>query len=212
MKSKLVVGVTKDLFAVDIEALPPCRDSLEKGLGLFPFLLAVEHSIDELGSTALAHLHIVRLAALDASPHVLLTCLQEPLQFGPKALAALNEILDNFLILVALDEMREFLCPLEASGKVDQKIPEFGCSLGGNMATSVVELCPVEYPLTQRVGIENGSEKHDGALSRIPVLERVVGRNTFLLGCLLQSGGIKLLRRRNRTSTGGEWARLASRR
>jgi len=46
----------------------------------------------------------------------------------------------------------------------------------------MVEFCPVEYPFSERIGIEDTPEKNDGTFFGIPVLETVV-RGDTVLGC-----------------------------
>lgn len=137
----------------------PETHSRHELLRLLELAVAAKDGFDEFDASVLAHgdglLHAGLL--LGGLPHVVLAYFEEHGEADPKTLAALQEVVDHFLVGVFANAVSRLNGPLDLGGKVDQKQPEFAGHLGDGGTWTIVVDGPVEDPLAKGVGIEDGA-------------------------------------------------------
>jgi hypothetical protein len=191
MRNVLSRGAAEDVVAVSIEAHAPEAHAGHELLCLFELAVATEDGVDELAAAVLAHRNGLLLAVLllGGFPHVVLADLEELGEADPQALAALEEVFDHFVTLLLADLGHGLFSPLDFASELDEEEPELTCHLGERGGRSVVEDGPVVDPLAEGVGVEDGSEKHDGFLAGVPVLVRVAGGDASAARVLFGGSG-----------------------
>ncbi|KAH9865794.1 hypothetical protein J1614_009381 [Plenodomus biglobosus] len=185
----------EDGEAVDVKSVGPEAHSSHELLRLVKLSVAAKDGLDEFDTSVVAHgngLFWARVL-LGGLPHVILTYFEEHGEPNPKALATLEEVVNQLLVEVLADLVPGLDGPLYFGGQVDEEQPELAGHVGDGGARTIVIHGPVEDPLAKGVGIEDGSKEHDGFLFGVPVLVRVASGDTGALGILCRGSALRLL-------------------
>lgn len=164
----LFAGMLEDILAVGVEAQVPETNRLHETLCLLELTLPAEQCLNEFDARALAQLRILLLAGLE---HRLLACLEQLPKLVGEALAGLDEVLHHLLVVEGADPGNDLLRTLDLASQLDKQQPEVTGHIGNGSRRAVQVDRPVEDPLAEAIGIENGAKKEDGLLGRVPVLQ-----------------------------------------
>lgn len=177
-------GVAEDLLTIGIESQVEKTDTLHETLGLVKLALTAEESLDELDTGVLAEGSTL-LVSLE---HGGLASFEELAELVSQALARVNEVIENLLVLSAADAVNSLIRTLDLACELDKKEPELTSHVGDGSGRAVVEDSPVVDPLAKGVGVEDTAQQEDWLLSGIPVLERVTRGDLVPLG--ISIGGL----------------------